>query len=60
MPAMLFGGRQRQNRDPSRRGVPGKIRPVDVNPIAGRDGCSHRTKGFLKAWLKAFLKAFLG
>ncbi len=35
MRAVLFGRRQRQHRNPSRRRGSGNIRPVDVGPVAG-------------------------
>jgi hypothetical protein len=38
MRTMLFSGRQRQDRDPARRRVPGEVRPVDVGPVAGGNG----------------------
>ena len=41
MRAVLFGGGQRQHRDPSRRGAGANVGPVDVSPVAGRKD-SHK------------------
>ena len=37
MRAVLFGGRQRQDRDPTRRVLACEVGPVDVGPVAGRN-----------------------
>ncbi len=55
MRAMLFGRRQRQHRDPSRRCGLGNVGPVDVGPVAGRELGSHRAECFFERDLQGSL-----
>src|SRR3981081_4599989 len=48
MGPVLFRGRQRQDGNPSRRPGSGHVRPVDLGPVAGRKGGSHRAKCFFR------------
>src|SRR5579872_6941701 len=41
MRPVLLGGAQRQHRNPAAAVRASQIRPADVRPIAGREGCSH-------------------
>ena len=60
MRAVLFGRRQRQHRDPSRRLGPGNVGPVDVGPVAGREQGSHRAKCFFRRDLQGSLYSVFG
>ena len=55
MRAVLFGGRQRQHRDPARRLGGADLGPVDLGPVAGRKRGSHRAQVFLCGDLQASL-----